>query len=145
MSTTPADVAAAWAPIEAWLRSERPDLAEGLKPAASTDALDELASLGVPAEWRALWSQHDGEGPVLLGGWSFLPVEGGVESVLVEHDNLLEMARHLSEEAPPSVVGPVRPLWAHRGWVPFATDYSGRFLCIDLAPPHVETATFALG
>jgi len=136
MSTTPAEVAAAWAPIQAWLQSERPDLAEGLQPAASKDALDELAALGVPAEWRALWAQHDGEGPVLLGGWSFLPVNGGTESVLVERDNLLEMGRHLAEEPPPTVVGPARAVWAHSGWIPFATDYSGCFLCIDLAPTH---------
>jgi len=136
MSTTPAEVAAAWAPIEAWLRSERPDLAEGLQAAATKDALDELAALGVPSEWRALWGQHDGEGPVLLGGWSFLPVFGGVESVLVERDNLMEMARHLADEPPPTVVGPARAVWAHHGWIPFATDYSGCYLCIDLAPTH---------
>ncbi len=136
MSTTPAEVAAAWAPIEAWLQRERPDLAEGLQSAASKDALDELGALGVPAEWRALWAQHDGEGPVLLGGWSFLPVTGGVESVLVERDNLMEMGRHLAEEPPPTVEGPARAVWAHQSWIPFATDYNGSYLCIDLAPTN---------
>ena len=48
MSTTPAEVAAAWAPIEAWLRTERPDLAEGLKAAASKEALDELFARSYP-------------------------------------------------------------------------------------------------
>ena len=133
MSAT-AEALAVWVEVRAWLAEARPDLAAELRTGAGDEALAELAALGLPESWRAWWHHNDGAGPVLFDGWSWLPVRGVVDSVLSEYEALIEMAVQLENEAPPTAVGPVRPVWGHRDWVPFAVDYSGRFLCVDLAP-----------
>lgn len=130
----PHDVALAWSPIFAWLQQHRPDLSAGLRPGASSEGLGVLTKLGVPESWRVWWAIHDGEGPVLFDGWSWLPIDHGPESVVSEHAAMLEVSRELSGHPPPLTVGPVRARWGHPRWVPFATDYAGGFLCIDLAP-----------
>lgn len=132
--STPAEVVAAWAAIRGWLRAHRPDLAQALRPGADAETLAELAAKGLPETWRSWWGENDGSGPVLFDGWSWLPVRGVVDSVVSEHEALLELAEHLAHEAPPRTVGPVQPVWGHRDWVPFAVDFSGCLLCVDLAP-----------
>jgi len=128
------EVLATWGEVCAWLSEARPDLSTELRPGADAEAVAELTALGLPASWRAWWKANDGAGPVLFDGWSWLPVRGVVDSVLAEYESLIEMAGHLSKESPPSAVGPVLAVWGHREWIPFAVDFSGRLLCIDLAP-----------
>jgi len=132
--STVTEVRSTWSEVRAWLAEARPDLAAELRPGADDEALAELAALGLPEEWRAWWKTNDGAGPVLFHGWTWLPVRGVVDSVLSEYDALLEMATHLAHESPPAAEGPVQPVWGHRDWVPFAVDFAGCLLCIDLAP-----------
>jgi cell wall assembly regulator SMI1 len=127
-------VLATWSEIRAWLKEARPELFADLRPAVGEDGLSALVALDLPDEWRAWWGANDGAGLVLFEGWSWLPVQGVVDSVVAEHEALLEMAVQLVSEPPPRAEGPVEALWGHRKWIPFAVDFSGRFLCVDLAP-----------
>jgi hypothetical protein len=76
------DVAGAWARIDAWLRTNAPALAAGLRPPASEEALRALESAleaPLPADLRASWAIHDGQEPGhtlvwWLDTWQLLPV-----------------------------------------------------------------------
>ncbi len=131
---TAQEILAAWSEVRAWLHDQRPDLHDELRPGADDETLAELAALGLPDTWRVWWEANDGGGPVLYDGWTWLPVRGVVDSVLSEYEALMEMAEHLEHESPPTTVGPVRAVWGHRDWIPFAVDVNGGLLCVDLAP-----------
>lgn len=133
MATAP-EIVAAWTEVRAWLKSHRPDLFHDLRPGADAETLAALVGLGVPEEWCALWEANDGAGFVLFDGWSWLPVRGVVDSVLAEHEVLCEQAASSEERDPPATDGPVRADWGNSDWIPFAVDFSGCLLCIDLAP-----------
>lgn len=133
MATAP-EITAAWTEMCAWLRDHRPDLFNDLRPGADAESLAKLTALGVPEEWCALWAANDGGGCVLFDGWTWVPIQGVVDSVIAERDALLEMAEQLDADTPPSTDGPVQAVWAHPDWIPFAVDVSGCLLCIDLAP-----------
>jgi cell wall assembly regulator SMI1 len=127
-------VRAAARELQGWMRAHRPDLAAGMRGPASAADIAVLRGMGLSAAWLALWETFDGAGPFLYEGWHLMPVQGAEASVVSETDALAEMADALEEEDPPEVVGPVLPLWADRRWVPFATDFSGCLLCVDLVP-----------
>ncbi len=131
---TAQEITAAWTEMCTWLRDNRPDLFNELRPGADTEALAELSALGVPEEWCALWAANNGAGCVLFDGWTWLPIQGVVDSVVSEHDALMEMAEQRDVDASPVTEGPVQAAWGHREWIPFAVDFSGCLLCIDLAP-----------
>ena len=90
------------------------------------------SALSVPEEWCALWEANDGGG-VLFDGWTWVPIQGVVDSVIAEHA-LLEMAEQLDADRRRPTDGPVQAVWAHPDWIPFAVDFGGCLLCIDLAP-----------
>jgi cell wall assembly regulator SMI1 len=133
MATAP-EITTAWTEMCAWLREHRPDLFNELRSGADAEAIADLVAMGVPAEWCALWEANDGAGCVLFDAWTWLPVRGVVDSVVSEHEALVELVTQMDGKAPPATDGPVQAVWGHDKWIPFAVDFSGCLLCIDLEP-----------
>jgi cell wall assembly regulator SMI1 len=129
---------------------EDPAVIDDLYPGADDAAIERLRAglmVPLPAEMEALYRANNGEGRLGFGyegvdlfwvsnpmhvhgrnGYYFMPIDG-VDGVISEFRRL---------PAPPEDAewferhGPVRP--ASDKWIPFAKDFGGNFLCIDLDP-----------
>lgn len=129
-----------------WLEGHLPELAAALRPGATEDRLERFArSLGVelPDDFRQLYAWHDGqERTVLTGPWyglDFLSLER-VESHCAGWSTAIQ---HLGSDldggmksTPP---GFVRRQYANPLWIPFAFDWGGNHLGIDLDPDELGT------
>jgi internalin A len=130
-----------WQRLEALLASRIPPLREDLAPGADEAALDALSratGLELPASFRALYLGHDGQAGNATGlffGLNFIPLqEAAAEwqrwTSLIEDDpDLLE---DIEVAAHPE--GAVKAVYAHRGWIPIASDGAGNNLAADFAP-----------
>ena len=141
-----ADVADAWARLDALLAARLPALAADLAPGAAPAALDALGGrtgLALPETLRALYAGHDGQrgaAPGLFFGLRFLPAaDAGDEwdrwASLLRDDPTL--AATIAVTASPA--GAVRAVYADPGWLPIATDGAGNGLAVDLAPGPAGT------
>jgi len=130
-----------WARFERQLAHHAPTLLDALRPPADNDALDGLArAVGqpLPEAFRTLYRVHDGQSDGFAGvffGLRFLPVaEAAMEharwaALLTEDPTLVD-----DIDVTASPAGAVRAVYAHPGWVPFASDGAGNHLAVDLAP-----------
>jgi cell wall assembly regulator SMI1 len=124
-----------WERLERWLRRNAGPLAESLRPGvtdAELAAVEARLGLALPDEVRAFYRVHDGAGFVLAF----------VEDELLSLDDAARTRASMNDlgwgrpGGPPNegrAVGPVKPLWWSRDWLPFV----GRswMLCVDLDPP----------
>jgi cell wall assembly regulator SMI1 len=131
--------------LEAWLAQHLPEVAADLRPGATTQDLDSLAAaLGaeLPEDFRALYAWHDGQAMVPNAGpWyglSFLPLERVRRDCEMWREIQAEsnpetranLDRHMSSTPP----GFVKTQYANGLWLPFAFDWGGNYLGIDLDP-----------
>jgi cell wall assembly regulator SMI1 len=141
-----AEVSQLWRQLTEALARVDPTVTDNLYPGADDAAIERLRAgltVPLPAEMEALYRANNGEGrlgfdyegvelfwvynPIHVrgrNGYYFMPIDG-VNGVISEFRRL---------PGPPWLdhLGPVRP--ASDRWIPFANDFGGNFLCIDLDP-----------
>lgn len=136
--------------LESWLQTHLPEVVDDLNPGATAAALDDFArALGVrlPDDFMQLYRWHDGQRMAInTGPWyglGFLP--------LARVQSECEMWRDvLQESSPESLADLDRPMqstpprhvrrqYANALWIPFAYDWGGNYLGIDLDPDVAGT------
>ncbi|MDZ5601839.1 SMI1/KNR4 family protein [Pseudomonas sp. RP23018S] len=131
--------------LQHWLEAHLPDLREDLSPGCSEAALDAFEALigrPLPECLKALYRTHDGQGcEVNTGpffGLTFLSLAqarahwqswNDIIDAWTPEDR--DEASAFSRSATP---GAIKPLYANRYWIPFAYDYGGNYLGVDLDP-----------
>lgn len=131
--------------LDHWLNAHVPDVADDLAPGCSEHALAALEQqLGtvLPDDFKALYRWHDGQrdevnsGPFY--GLSFLSLDKvkahwqSWNSVIEENtaDDLQDLSEFCTSQPPDAI----KCTYANKGWIPFAYDYGGNHLGIDLDP-----------
>jgi cell wall assembly regulator SMI1 len=134
------NIDSAWARIEQWLTENVPALGSGLAPGASEERIakaERELGIALPADFRRSTIQHDGEhGSVggVLGGWNLRDLSSAIR-VWKAMNSLVEDGTFSEAESDRiKTVGPVRPQWWNRHWVPFATDGGGNEYALDMDP-----------
>jgi cell wall assembly regulator SMI1 len=126
-----------WRQIEAWLRTNAPDILADLRPGASEKVLEAAAATfgsALPSEMEASYRVHDGtrgSAPPLFGDWRLLSLEAGVR----EWSTIKGVAEAATFDGMESDSDPqINDGWWRPGWVPVGSNDSGDFLCVDLDP-----------
>lgn len=136
--------------LEKWLENNLPEVREDLAPGCPEAALAEFEGLvgrAFPQSLKDLYRLHDGQnGAVNAGpffGLNFLPLAAvrahwdswrGIVDEWSPED--LKEASQFSTSAQP---GAIQPLYANKYWIPFAYDYGGNHLGVDLDPAEHGT------
>jgi cell wall assembly regulator SMI1 len=131
-----------WRPIEDQLRAQLPAALDRLNPPAGADDLRRFEAeveAPLPEGFATAWGEHDGEalneGDYLFPGLLHLPLAAmrGERDVM----NALLATEYAGERNVAPAVGPVRPLYWSRQWIPFVQLYGASdFYCLDLDPPE---------
>jgi cell wall assembly regulator SMI1 len=143
-----ARVERAWDDVEAWLKTNRPDVFRTLNPGASVADLEKLeAARGykLPEGVKAFWQRHDGATSragkgTIPGDDAFLPETGfqlfSLAEIAATWASQIEIYSRLgSAENPPGwTPSGVRNEWWAKGWMPFAYNGAGDYLLVDLDP-----------
>jgi cell wall assembly regulator SMI1 len=131
--------------IETWLHTHAPALLEHLPAGASDEDLAQaeamMGGLTLPDDFKAAYHRHDGWGTplVFLGRLTVYPLAGVIGTWQMMRD-LLEAGdfdRGLNWKHEPlhfNLTDPIRPVWWHLAWLPFAGNESGEEWAVDLAP-----------
>jgi cell wall assembly regulator SMI1 len=140
----PIDVTATWKTLDAWLRRERPSLKKTLRAgAAASDIRRVERRLGrdLPGEFKQSCQVHDGQkagaeclSPALRAGepgFVLLTLDQMAASWTM-HKRLLDSGEFSGAKSQASAE--VSRDWWSPGWIPFASDGGGDFLCLDMAP-----------
>jgi cell wall assembly regulator SMI1 len=132
------------ADLDVWLTRHLPEVAADLNPGATDAQLDRLsAKIGAPLpdDFRALYKWHDGQKDqkVNTGPWyglTFLSLDRVLDqwkswASVIDHSSDPESMNESSVSVKPGVV---KRLYANKLWIPFAYDWGGNHLGIDLDP-----------
>jgi cell wall assembly regulator SMI1 len=128
---------ATWERIEAWLRTNAPQVYETLRPGATDERIAEAERrLGVvfPEPVRESYRIHDRqspEGPMLIDAWEFLSLERIVDEWNV-WKQLLDGGEFARSRSKPEAG--IRPDWWDARWIPLTYSGSGDHHCLDLDP-----------
>lgn len=116
---------------------------QGLRGPASSTELESLAQVTgakLPADFKALYKVHNGQAadksviPPWRDGDSCYHLLSS-EQVAQEWKNLNEWQQAGDfEDCQASADDGVQQTWYHHGWLPFATNGAGDYLCCDTAP-----------
>ncbi|MEQ9944254.1 SMI1/KNR4 family protein [Pectobacterium aroidearum] len=131
--------------LESWLINQLPEVVEDLNPGATQNELDAFIQhigVAVPDDFLALYRWHNGQrmeqNTGLWYGMSFLPlasvmqeVDGWREIVNTSSDDDLTSLNYGMSSTPPHYV---KPVYANPLWIPFAYDWGGNYLAVDLDP-----------
>jgi cell wall assembly regulator SMI1 len=136
--------------FEAWLNTHLPEVAESLNHGASELELNQFAStlnVELPSDFLALYKWRNGQSEkVNTGPWfglNFLP--------LAFAQSQCEMWRSiLQDSSAESLIQPAKNMkstpnryvlkqYANPNWIPFAYDWGGNYLGIDLSPDEQGT------
>ncbi|MBK9143411.1 MAG: SMI1/KNR4 family protein [Candidatus Melainabacteria bacterium] len=150
---TRAAVSKSWKRICKWLAENAPsDLSNIRMSGAEAQALKSFESLSgasLPKDFIRLYGLMDGtEGDAAVGvfpspddhddmAYSPLPLEEIAGNWQMEKE-LFEGGNYTDLEADPDEG--VAGQWWHTGWIPFATNGAGDFICVDTAPAEGGTA-----
>jgi cell wall assembly regulator SMI1 len=136
--------------LEEWLGNNLPEVLSDLNPGVTEDELRAFAAAinaPLPAEYVALYRWHNGQKmEIHTGPWYgliFIPLT----RVLSEWQSWVDVLRQSKPETLASLnsgnssVPPrfVRCLYASDRWIPFAYDWAGNYLGIDLDPDEDGT------
>ncbi|AJZ90657.1 SMI1/KNR4 family protein [Cedecea neteri] len=131
--------------LEKWLKQHLPEIAADLNPGVDEHLLDTFSrrlNAPLPDAFKALYRWHNGQRMAIHSGpWyglSFLTLEQVIkelddwQSVIagLPSEELREMNATMSSTPP----GFVKCEYSNPLWIPFAYDYGGNYLGIDLAP-----------
>jgi cell wall assembly regulator SMI1 len=127
-----------WEALERWAGAQIPELVQGFRPEATDkrlDALERHVGFRLPEDFRRFYRVHDGQAegaPGLIYGMPLLPLEAlarrwdeWAEIAATWTDNEFEVCKAGAK---------IRPVFAIRGWLPFAHDWGGNHLGLDLDP-----------
>src|SRR5262249_230247 len=127
-----------WNRIEAWLRANAPAAYNGLQPGASAEAIREAESrlqASLPEDVRACFAAHNGSGYANVFPRFYLL---SLKELVQESERLramLEQGAFGNNEVPAYARRKrIKPNHWNVGWVPFAHDTGGNYLCVDLDP-----------
>lgn len=138
--TQPSTVPAAWRRIELWLNVNAPPRAKSLAKGATAAQLQKLESqiaAELPEEFKQSYLIHNGQSndlgliPDRALGQHLLQVKGIVSEWKYCED--MDDSGDFDDISIRADKGVARQWW-NPGWIPFASDGCGGFLCIDLAP-----------
>lgn len=136
--------------LETWLREHLPEVAADLMPGATANELQSFSNaigVNLPDDFLQLYTWHNGQGrSVNTGPWyglDFLSLDRVLREcemwrlVLKESspDSLTSLANCMSSTPP----GFVKRQYANAHWIPFAYDWGGNYLGIDLSPDENGT------
>jgi cell wall assembly regulator SMI1 len=128
------DIPSIWRDINDLLRKKAPKRQKELQPGLPEGELEELVKAfgrRLPKDYLVSIALHDGNAS--LNEFTYLPLRSVLE--IWEAMNESEAAGEFGErtiDAPEAKV--VKPVWWHKGLIPFAQDGAGNLLCIDLDP-----------
>lgn len=131
--------------LDTWLKTNLEEVHDDLKPGCSEAELAEFEALvgrEFPESLKALYRWHDGQtGTASTGpffGLTFLPLAEALKHWaswrdIVEEwsDEDMSVNSDFCTSTPP---GAIKALYANRYWIPFAYDYGGNHLGVDLDP-----------
>lgn len=136
--------------LETWLRNHLPEVAADLKPGATDIELQSFSSaigLKLPHDFLQLYAWHNGqEMRVNTGPWyglKFLPLDRIQrecemwKQVLGESSS--ESLSNLAKRMKSTPRGFIKRQYANTHWIPFAYDWSGNYLGVDLSPDKKGT------
>jgi len=127
-----------WEKLEAWLLANKSAVLTDLNPPADVGVVDELQSklqVRLPEDFITCLRIHNGqkgEAPPLFDTQAFLPVRRILMGWSTWND-LLEDGDFEGREG--CSKGAVKPVWWSVGWIPFASNGGGDYLCLDMDPP----------
>lgn len=135
-----------WEVIHDWLAFHHPTmlgLLRGPAKKAEFGKLEKTLGVTLPDSFKESYLIHDGSDPVsgVLVGLPLMPLAeiGRVWASWAGIADDEDLVQELSEDLSSHPKGAVQPLYAHRGWVPFAGD-SQNFVALDFAPGPKGTA-----
>jgi cell wall assembly regulator SMI1 len=126
-----------WTCFETALKTKAPELLAALNPPASEASLNLLQDrlkCTLPADVLTCLRCHDGQQAdtqPLFGPWAFLSCES-IFDAWSFWKKQSERSDFNQEDTEPDAG--VRAGWWNPQWIPFATNGSGDYLCLDLAP-----------
>jgi cell wall assembly regulator SMI1 len=126
-----------WERIKVWFErnvpSEEFSLADGATEAELSSAEAKLG-LKLPSDVRESYLLHNGSNDcAVFVNHVLLPLEQIMNTWRMWND-LLRQGSFRGGDKPRELVGPIRPVWWNRRWIPFSQDGSGDSYCIDLDP-----------
>ena len=123
-----------WTDIEAWLQTNAPARAAELPSGAAADAIAGLSDAigrALPIDYATSLSIHDGGGD--LSDYTLLSIEDVAKNWARLNDRAQSGAFDaMSVHNPTAVI--IQTHWWDAGWIPFAKDSGGNYLCLDLNP-----------
>lgn len=135
-NSKPDIIASIWNDIERRLSEVAPQIRADLRPGAKAAAIrksEKQLAVKLPDDFALSLALHDGQNgrEPIAGEWLLLSLDQIVRQ--------WDMLRQLHERgdfagATAKTKGPVRSEWWNVGWIPFASNESGDFYCVDLAP-----------
>lgn len=126
-----------WERLEAWLQANEATTLADLNPPATTAEIQEMErrlACALPSDYRECLKIHAGQlgkAKWLFDGNEFLSVQNVMLSWAAWND-LLEDG-DLEGLVPRPDKG-IQAVWWSRGWIPFASNGGGDFLCLDMTP-----------
>jgi cell wall assembly regulator SMI1 len=125
-----------WNQIEDWLRLNALRVLDDLLPGINVSGiriLEEKIGFELPEDFKTSLEIHNGQDGRfrLLSQWEIIPVDG----ILLEIDQMQEVFENSADTAIETRGAVKDNLW-NSAWIPFASDGSGNFLCIDMDPPE---------
>jgi cell wall assembly regulator SMI1 len=128
-----------WRRIESWLKQNAPEILTDLQPGASDADIQNVVqavSYAMPDDFIESYRIHDGKrggSAPLLDQWELL----SLSAIVKEWQNLKKLSDDgLLEGMEGDSSVQIKSDWWNLGWIPFASNSSGDFLCIDLDPPQ---------
>lgn len=123
-----------------YLREHHPAVADSLRPPATESQIENLEQLigdRLPEDVRELYLLADGQGErqsLFVEGFQFLPLAEVGRTWQMMSALHQQLSRQGGTEEGEKPQGPVRDLWWHPRWIPFAYHIRGDHYCIDLSP-----------
>lgn len=114
-----------------------PKIAYSLRPPASDaelDELEELVGVELPGQFRQLYKLANGQTEdcaLFPDGYELMPIST-IQSTWKMLKNMYDSHYEMSLERDED--GPVRSIWWHPRWIPFAFQVSGDHYCLDMYP-----------
>jgi cell wall assembly regulator SMI1/nucleoid DNA-binding protein len=120
-----------WERIRRWEAEHLPKVPKRPRGASARALAAARAAIpGLPEDYLARMAEQNGTDSPVFEGWT-------VDRVDALPEQWRGLQSWLPEPGDPGrydAVGPVRPVYLHPRWIPFAWDGAGNHLCLDLAP-----------
>lgn len=131
--------------LENWLEEHLPEVKKDLNPPATMEEiqlLEKTIGRSLPQDFISLYQWHNGQmGDAPTGLWyglEFMSIKGIISHIELEKQIIKQIGEDvinsMSEWMKSTPDGFVKKASNNQFWIPFAYDYGGNFLGIDLDP-----------